>query len=120
MAHLAAFLPSEIEQGAVRHLDWGTEVVTTDGGHEVRNNRWSTPLRTFEVSFPTARRNDAIYTAVVGLFDQACGNLHSFNFRDWTQGGEVIAVRFDSPLAIQGIDRNLDHIETLTLREVRQ
>jgi hypothetical protein len=46
-------LPEEVEIGAVRRLEYRTEIVETDGGFEVRNNRWGSPLRTFEVSFPT-------------------------------------------------------------------
>lgn len=119
--HLADTLPAQVEQGAVRDIDWGTEVVTTDGGYEVRNNRWAEPIRTFEISFPTAKRDDPIYQAVIALFEKAQGGLHSFNFRDWTDesGGTVVPVRFDSSLKITGIDRRLDHIETLTLREVK-
>lgn len=118
MSHLPDNLPPRVEQGAVRHLDWQTEVVTTDGGHEVRNARWSAPLRRFEISFPTSKRNGEDYRDVIDLYEKALGGLHTFGFKDWTTG-EVIAVRFDSPLSITGIDRSLDHIETLTLVEVR-
>jgi uncharacterized protein (TIGR02217 family) len=120
MAHLASFLPSQVEIGAVRDVDWSTDIVKTDGGYEVRNARWATPLRRFEVSFPTAKRDDPVYTAVVALFEQAQGSLHSFNFKDWSAGGEVIKVRFDSPLKLTGVTKDLDHIETLNLIEVRE
>lgn len=118
MSHLDQYLPSTVEQGAIRRLEYSTEVVTTDGGFEVRNARWSTPLRTYEISFPTSKRTADTYLAVRALYEAAKGGLHSFNFKDWT-AGEVVAVRFDTPLNIQGIDHNLDHIETLTLKEVR-
>lgn len=119
MAHLAEFLPSQVELGALRDEDWGTDVVTTDGGYEVRNARWATPLRRFEISFPTARRDNTTYQAVRELYRKAKGSLHSFSFRDWSDGGAVIAVRFDSTLKLTGVTRDLDHIETLTLLEVR-
>lgn len=121
MAHLNTRLPEEVEIGAVRILEWGTEIVVTDGGHEVRNSRWSSPLRTYEVSFPHARRDDAVYEAVVALYEMAEGALHSFDFVDWTDetGSTIVPVRFDSPLEIATPAGHLDHIETLTLREVR-
>lgn len=121
MAHLTQTLPQEIELGAIRRVEWGTDIVTTDGGFEVRNNRWASPLRTYEVSFPTSLRDGTIYEAVVALYELAEGGLHSFNFIDWTDetGSTIVPVRFDSPLEITGAATHLDHIETLTLREVR-
>ncbi len=121
MSHLSTFLPREVEVGAIRRLSWSTEVVKTDGGAEVRNARWSAPLRSFEVSFPASKRDDPIYKAVIDLYEDTLGGLHSFNFTDWTDntGSTTVPVRFDSPLSILGIDRRLDHIETVTLIEVR-
>ena len=122
MAHLNTTLPIEIELGAIRRLRWETEVVTTDGGYEVRNSRWSSPLKTFEISFPPSTRDDPVYLAVIALYEAAQGGLHSFSFTDWTDetGGTVVRVRFDSPLEITGLATHLDHIETLSLVEVRQ
>jgi hypothetical protein len=121
MAHLTETLPREIELNAIRRAEWGTEVVTTDGGYEVRNNRWASPLRTFEVSFPTSLRDGTVYADVIALYDLAEGGLHSFDFVDWTDetGGTIVPVRFDSALEITAVAMHLDHIETLTLREVR-
>lgn len=120
MTHLATFLPREIEIGAVRRLETQTEVVDTDGGYEVRNNRWTRGKLVFEVSFPTAERDDLVYLAVIALYEAAEGGLHSFNFTDWTDetGGTVVQVRFDSPLVITGVAGHIDHIETITLKEV--
>lgn len=121
MAHLGMSLPREIELGAIHRTKWQTEVVETDGGHEVRNSRWSSPLRTFEVSFPTSTRDGTVYQAVKALYEAAQGSLHSFDFTDWTDetGATVIPVRFDSPLEIEGVAQHLDHIATVTLKEVR-
>lgn len=121
MAHLAASLPRRVELGAVLRDDWGTEVVTTDGGHEVRNSRWSTSLRAYDVSLPPMRRDDPDYEALRELFTEAKGKLHSFNFHDWTDEthATIVAVRFDTPLQITGIAQHLDHIDTFTLAEVR-
>jgi uncharacterized protein (TIGR02217 family) len=118
--HLSDYLPREIEIGAIRRLENKTEVVETDGGFEVRNNRWTRAKLVFELSFPTSTRDGTVYQDVIALFNLAEGGLHSFNFHDWTDesGGTVISVRFDSPLEIAGVATHIDHIETLTLREV--
>lgn len=120
MAHLDEFLPSKVELGAIRDEDWSTDITVTDGGFEVRNGRWDASLRSFEVSFPTAKRDDVTYEAVIALYAKAKGKLHSFNFKDWSAGGEVIKVRFDSKLSLMGVTKDLDHIETLKLVEVRE
>jgi len=117
MAHLAEFLPGKVELGAVRHEDWSVDIVKMDGGGSVRNSRWSAPLREFEISFPTSTREDETYQAVKALYRKAQGSTHTFNFRDWSEGGEVVRVRFDGKLTLTGIDRRFDHIETITLVE---
>lgn len=121
MTHLADFLPPELELGPVQRTDWGIEVVTTDGGYEVRNARWSAPLRTFDVSFPPSTRDGEVYRAVIDLYEASMGGLHSFNYRVWTDesGLTIVPVRFDSPLEIEGIAGHLDHIATFSLKEVR-
>lgn len=120
MAHLDDYLPEEIGLGAVEHTDWGVEVVATDSGAEVRNGRWFTPLRRFEISFPPSLRDGAVYVLVKNLFEDSGGGLHSFNFKPWTgEYSETIAVRFDGPLSIEGIAGHLDQIATFSLVEVR-
>lgn len=118
MAHLESTLPSSVEIGAQRRLNWNTEVVTTDSGTEVRNNRWAEPLRTYDVSFPVSRRDNAVYTAVLALYAEAEGNLHSFDFYDWADDVDV-PVRFDGPLSTVGVASHLEHIVEVTLVEVR-
>lgn len=118
MADLARTLPEEVEIGAVRRLDYSTDTVVTDGGYEVRNGRWSAPLRVYEISFPHATRDDPVYQAVVELYEEALGNLYSFNFKDWIDGA-IVAVRFDCPLEIDTPAGHLDHIVSMKLKEVR-
>jgi uncharacterized protein (TIGR02217 family) len=118
MADLALTLPEGVELGARRTLDYSTEVVTTDGGFEVRNARWSTPLRVFEVSYPISLRDGADHQAVIDLFAQSLGGLYSFRFKDWTDGS-FVDVRFDSPLDIEAPATHLDQIVSLRLKEVR-
>ena len=117
-ADLASTLPEEVEIGAVRRLDWGTKSVEQDNGTVVRNNRWSTPLRTFEISFPISDRAGSVYQAVLALYEEAKGGLYSFNFIDWTTE-ETVVVRFDSELQIATPTGWLDHIGQLVLRETR-
>lgn len=118
MTHLSETLPATVEIGAVRREDYGTEIVRTDSGAEVRNNRWEEPLKTYDVSFPVSKRDNATYEAVKELWDDAGGNLHSFNFTDWTDGATV-AVRFDGPLVSSGVTPDHEHIIEMTLVEVR-
>lgn len=118
MVDLASHLPAEVEIGAVRRLEYATDVVTTDGGYEVRNSRWATPLRVYEISYPTATRTNATYQAVLDLYAEAMGGLYSFTFTDWTDQ-EAVPVRFDSPLEIDSPAGHLDHIVSMRLKEVR-
>lgn len=121
MTHYATRLPRQIEVGAVRRLKYSVDVVTTDGGAEVRNARWSAPLRSYELSFPSAPRDDPVYQAVIDLYVLTGGGLHSFDMAEWVDNthSTIVPVRFDSPLQITGLDHRLDHIDTLTLVEVR-
>lgn len=118
MADLACTLPEEVEIGAMRRLEYSTETTTTDGGFEVRNARWAEPLRVYELSYPHAVRTDPVYLAVLELYEEALGGLYSFNFKDWIDGSTV-TVRFDSPLEIDSPAGHLDHIVSMTLKEVR-
>lgn len=199
MAFIDQHLPRQVEIGATRRDVEDIEIVTTDGGGEVRNARQSQSLLEFDVSFPMSRRDNAVYLAVVAMYKAARGQLHSFRFRDWanyqldaevigvgdgvttafqitqswTVDGEThsrnitrpvsalqvfkdgllqssgysinyetggltfsvapaldveisvtgefdIPVRFDGPLATLGYSGELEHIETITLKEVRE
>lgn len=118
MADLSTTLPQQVEIGAVRRYRYSTDIVRTDGGAEVRNGRWAQPLREYDLSFPISERDGEVYQAVLDLYDEALGDLYSFNFTDWTDGSTV-PVRFDSPLQITGLSKIHDHIDTITLVEVR-
>ena len=54
MAFIDQRLPTQVEVNAVKRDDEDIEIVTTDGGHEVRNARSSQSLREFDISFPAA------------------------------------------------------------------
>jgi uncharacterized protein (TIGR02217 family) len=119
MGHLTTTLPDGIETGASQSRNYQTQIVATDGGHEVRNNRWATPLRTYEARYSVLERDGATHLAVLALFEEAEGSLHTFNFQDWTDGtGALRKVRFDGPLELTGIAEHLDEV-TFRLVEVR-
>lgn len=120
MAHLANYLPETVEIGAVKRLVWLPEIVTTDGGKEVRNQRQSRAKVYFDCSMPTCTRSNADYLAVLQLFEDTLGGVHSFNLRDWTDetGETVYKVRFDGEVQITSPAGHLDHIDTFTLVEV--
>lgn len=121
MAHLGETLPEELALGARKSTDWGTEVVTTDGKFEVRNNRWSSPVRTFECSYPVSYRAGTVHRAVLALYELAEGMLHSFDMIDFTDpdGLRRIPVRFATPLDEVADAMDLNRIDTFTLVEVR-
>jgi uncharacterized protein (TIGR02217 family) len=84
MAHIATRLSDHVEIGAVRVDSDDIEIVTTDGGNEVRNARVSQSLLRFEISFPTSERDDAVFLEVRNAYRATRGGLHSFKFKDWS------------------------------------
>jgi uncharacterized protein (TIGR02217 family) len=120
MAELAIELPNSIEIGATKRLEWIPEIVTSDGGKEVRNQRTSRAKRYYDIAFPTCTRDNAAYLAVLQLFEESMGGNDSFWITDWTdESGETkVKVRFDGELQISSPAGHLDHIDTFTLVEV--
>jgi hypothetical protein len=117
--HLNLQLTRNIEIGATRRKEWDKEIVRTDGGGEVRNTRWSSPLRSFDVALPPCVRTNADYIAVQQMWEDSEGGTHSFDFYDYS-ADELVKVRFDSPLEITWLNSELDKIEAFTLAEVRE
>ena len=118
--HLDVSLTRNIEIGAVRILGQdGLEVITTDGGKEVRNVRAEDEARRWEVSLPTVSTSGdlADYNAVRQMWTDSERGLHSFNFYCFIDD-EIVRVRFDSPLQITAPAGHLRHIDTFTLKEV--
>lgn len=120
MAHLADTLPTSVEIGAIKRIEWLPEIVTTDGGREVRNQRRSAPSIYFDIAFPTSTRDNAAYLEVLRLFNDSMGGLHTFNFVDWTDetGATIRIVRFEGEISVTGVAGHLDKIEVFTLKEV--
>jgi hypothetical protein len=119
MSHIATQLTENIEIGAVRlHGQEGLEVITTDGGREVRNLRAEDEARRWEISIPTvATDGDTTdYDAVIAMWVASERGLHTFNFRCFVDD-EVVKVRFQSQLQITAPAGHLRHIDTFTLKE---
>lgn len=121
MADLFITLPnSAVEIGAVKRLVWSPEIVTTDGGREVRNQRQSRAKRYYDISVPTAVRDNSAYLTVLQIFEDSLGGNDTFLITDWTDetNATVVKVRFDGELQITSPTGHLDHIDTFTLVEV--
>jgi hypothetical protein len=118
--HLPLSLTENVEIGAIRiDAQDSLEVVTTDGGREVRNLRAEDEARRWEISLPTCDTADdtADYDSVRQMWRSTEKGLHSFDFHCFVDD-EVVKVRFDSPLQITAPAGHLRHIDTFTLKEV--
>lgn len=121
MGHLSREFPQRIALGAATISEWGVEEIRMDGGHVVRNQRWSAPLLTFEVSMPPMKRDDADYVELLDLWADSAGGLHSFDYvdhRDQTDSTNI-AVRFATPLQTRALTPDIEVVETFTLEQVR-
>lgn len=116
--HLDMSLPTGIENGARRSLKWDVEVVTTDGGNELRNSRWSTPLRQWEIAYNNAQIDSSDHAAVEQMFYDTEGGTHTFNWTD-ERTGEVVKVRFDADLQFTNTVGPFHHLDSFTIVEVR-
>lgn len=117
---LATRLTENVEIGAVRiHGQDSLEVVTTDGGKEVRNLRAEDEPRRYEVSLPTVDidSDTTDYDAVRQLWADSERGLIPFLFYDFVDEEDVL-VRFETPLQITAPAGHLRHIDTFTLKEV--
>jgi hypothetical protein len=119
--HTGTSLPRHIEIGAVRVFNQDSlEVITTDGGKEVRNLRASDEARRWEISMPhvdITSGDTTDYDAVLALWADTNRGLDTFNFWDFVDD-ETVKVRFDSPLQVTAPSKDLRHIDTFTIKEV--
>jgi len=82
----------DIEVGAIARPRYSTDVIKTDSGYEVRNQRWSYPLFQFEFALEPGDREDEDQiglsadqklSAFVNLWHAAAGQFNTLRFRDW-------------------------------------
>lgn len=79
-------LDREIEVGAKRRIRYSTDLITTDGGHTVTNQRWRYPLFAFDFKLEPGdpdTDDDLSLQAFINLFHVAGGRHTTFRFRDW-------------------------------------
>jgi hypothetical protein len=116
--HLWLSLPTAIEKGSARILQQDKEIVETDGGYEVRNTRWSSPLRSFQIGYNNKALDDAKHAAVEQMYRDTSGGIDTFNFYD-EKSGDTARVRFDGDLHFVNTTMQIYRIDTFTLKEVR-
>lgn len=120
MGHIATQLTQNIEIGAVQIVGQDSlEVVTTDGGAEVRNLRAENEARRWEVSLPMVDiegEDTADYDSVRLMWTQTERGLHTFDFHCFVDD-EIVKVRFASPIQVTAPAGHLRHIDTFTLKE---
>lgn len=117
--HFAAQLTENHELNATRIIERDFEVVRTDGGNEVRNTRWSEPLRKFEVAGYNCLATNADLLSIQEMWEDTEGGVHTFMFRDFI-ADELVKVRFDGGLQITAPAPHIRKIDTFTLQEVRE
>jgi hypothetical protein len=109
-----------VEIGAIRiHGQDSLEVVTTDGGKEVRNLRAEDEPRRYQVSLPVADiegDDTADYDSVRQMWADSGRGLEPFYFYDFVDDEDVL-VRFESEMQITAPAGHLRHIDTFTLKE---
>ena len=117
--HLDLTFPTRIGNGAKRTGRWDVEIVPTDGGREVRNNRWSEPLWTFQVPMPTvASDTEEDFIFIQDLWEAAEGASHTFNF--WDDLKQIYRkVRFEEDMQISDIVGPYRKFEDIILQVVR-
>ena len=116
--HLWLSLPTGFENGAVRILQQEKEIILTDGGYEVRNTRWASPLRSWQIAFNNANVDSADHAAVEQMWRDTNGGTDTFNFADEREG-DTARVRFDAELQFTNTVGPFYHLDTFTIREVR-
>jgi hypothetical protein len=117
---IATRLTENIEIGAIRiHGQDSLEVVTTDGGKEVRNLRAEDEPRRYQVAMPTANvegGDTTDYDSVRQIWKDSLRGLYPFYFHDFVDDEDVL-VRFESAEQISAPAGHLRHIDTFTLKE---
>jgi hypothetical protein len=84
----------------------------------VRNTRWSSPLRSFQIGFNNKPLSDANHAAVETMWRDTSGGTDTFNFYD-EKSGDTARVRFDGELQFVNTTMQIYRIDTFTLKEVR-
>jgi len=95
MAFLDLTFPRDIAAGVTGGPERRVDIVALSSGEEERNARWKHSRRSYDAGFGIRSVDDL--AAVVALFEEAGGPLHSFRFRDWSDFSSAAAAA--QPLA---------------------
>lgn len=82
MAFLDVSFPRGVAAGVAGGPERRVDIVALASGAEERNERWRSSRRTYQAGLGIRDADDL--AAVIALFEEARGPLHSFRFRDWT------------------------------------
>jgi uncharacterized protein (TIGR02217 family) len=74
--------PEKIALGATGGPLWSTNVVTTAGGHERRNQNWAASRGRWNVGSGLKTRDDL--AALIAFFRARRGRAFAFRFKDWS------------------------------------
>ncbi|MCR9194979.1 MAG: DUF2460 domain-containing protein [Hyphomonas sp.] len=72
--------PIKLALGAVGGPEWKTEIASLASGKEVRNAKWSSSKRRWDVGSAVSSLADL--QTLVGFFEARMGRLYGFRFRD--------------------------------------
>lgn len=118
--HLWLWLPTAIENGARRTKRRDIGVATQDNGNEVRNTRWSGPLRVWEIEFNNADIDHPDHATVEQMWDDTLSGVYTFNWTDEKANNEPVRVRFDADLTFTNTVGPFYHLDTFVIKEVRE
>lgn len=76
-------LSEDIEVGAKVRPKFSTDIITTDGGWEVRNSRWAYPKHQFEFNAAPGEQGEQDLDEFVDLFYAAGGCDETFKIKHW-------------------------------------
>jgi uncharacterized protein (TIGR02217 family) len=83
MAFYEVRLPTNVSYGAVGGSGWSTRVTDSDGGFTQRQQLWQNTRGRWVVSHRF--RTPAEWLELISLHRLACGKLHGFRFKDWSE-----------------------------------
>jgi uncharacterized protein (TIGR02217 family) len=91
-------LSEELEAGARMIPMFSTDIVTTDGGWEVRNSLWEYPRYRFEFNLMPDETDPEDIKEILDMFNAAGGSAEEFLFTPWAdyQGIGEVAVALTS------------------------
>ena len=101
MAFLDLTFPRDIAAGVTGGPERRVDIISLSSGEEERNARWKDSRRSWDAGLGLRSVDDL--AAVVALFEEAGGQLHSFRFRDWTDFSSATAAIQDPTSNDQGI-----------------